>query len=90
MEIEIVSEGIETEEQQYYPPLKECHFFQGFLFSKPLTLVITSYSIHYTKLYELERCDATIVPQILRDGRKEQFQVILSVTKRAGQNRPPS
>jgi len=38
MEMEIVSEGIETEEQQHYPPLKECHFFQGYLFSKPLTL----------------------------------------------------
>jgi len=38
MEMEIVSEGIETEEQQHYPPLEECHFFQGFLFSKPLSL----------------------------------------------------
>jgi flavin-binding protein dodecin len=38
----------------------------------------------------LERCDATIVPQIVRDGRKDQFQVMLSVTKRANQNSWPS
>jgi flavin-binding protein dodecin len=38
----------------------------------------------------LERCDATIVPQIVRDGRKDQFQVMLSVTKRANQNSRPS
>ena len=36
MDMEMVAEGIETEEQQYYPPLESCHFLQGFLFSKPL------------------------------------------------------
>lgn len=34
--MEMVAEGIETEEQQHYPPLDSCHYLQGFLFSKPL------------------------------------------------------
>jgi flavin-binding protein dodecin len=38
----------------------------------------------------LERCDATITPQIVHDGRKNQFQVMLSVTKRTGPTSRPS
>ena len=30
----------------------------------------------------LERCDAVIEPQVLRDGRVDEFQIMLSVTKR--------
>jgi diguanylate cyclase (GGDEF)-like protein/PAS domain S-box-containing protein len=37
MNMEIVAEGIETEEQQNYPSLEKCQYFQGYLFSKPLT-----------------------------------------------------
>ncbi len=36
LSLEMVAEGIETEEQQYYPPLESCHYLQGFLFSIPL------------------------------------------------------
>lgn len=38
----------------------------------------------------LERCDATITPQIMHDGRNDQFQVMLSVTKRPTTNTRPS
>ena len=31
----------------------------------------------------LDRCDATILPQIVRRGSKRQFQIMVSVTKRA-------
>ncbi len=34
--LEMVAEGIETAEQQDYPPLKGCHYLQGYRFSKPL------------------------------------------------------
>ena len=33
----MVAEGIETEEQKDYPPLSSCQYFQGYLFSKPLS-----------------------------------------------------
>ncbi|MDC7231885.1 MAG: EAL domain-containing protein [Spirochaetales bacterium] len=33
----IVAEGIETEEQREYPPLKDCQYMQGYLFSKAIT-----------------------------------------------------
>ena len=36
LDLEMVVEGIETEEQQFYPPLESCHYLQGYLFSKPL------------------------------------------------------
>jgi len=30
----------------------------------------------------LERCDATIVPQVHHDGSERQFQIMVSVTRR--------
>jgi flavin-binding protein dodecin len=35
----------------------------------------------------LERCDAVIEPQVLRDGGADQFQIMLSVTKRSSADR---
>ncbi len=30
----------------------------------------------------LDRCDATITPQVVRDGAAQHFQIMVSVTKR--------
>ncbi|QEN08907.1 bifunctional diguanylate cyclase/phosphodiesterase [Oceanispirochaeta crateris] len=37
MDMEMVAEGIETVEQQHYPPLENCQYFQGFLLGKPMS-----------------------------------------------------
>jgi len=36
----------------------------------------------------LDRCDATLVPRIVKRGTKRQFQIMLSVSKR--DSLPPS
>jgi len=33
----------------------------------------------------LERCDAMMLPQVVRNGRGEHFEVVLSVSRRATQ-----
>jgi hypothetical protein len=37
----------------------------------------------------LESCDATIEPQILRDGGADQFQIMVSVTKKRSTSSGP-
>ncbi|MDC7239377.1 MAG: EAL domain-containing protein [Spirochaetales bacterium] len=37
LDMTMVAEGIETEEHKNYPPLASCQYFQGYLFSKPLS-----------------------------------------------------
>jgi len=37
----------------------------------------------------LDRCEATIMPQIVRDGNDHHFQIMVSVKKRDG-GRPKS
>jgi flavin-binding protein dodecin len=34
----------------------------------------------------LERCEATIMPQIVRNGTEKHFQIMISVTKRDSEN----
>jgi hypothetical protein len=36
----------------------------------------------------LERCDATIMPQIVRNGTEKHFQIMISVTKRDSEATP--
>jgi hypothetical protein len=36
----------------------------------------------------LERCDATMKPQIVQNGRGQQFEVVLSVSRRATYDAP--
>ncbi len=38
LNLDMVAEGIETEEQQENPTLKKCHYFQGYLHSRPVTI----------------------------------------------------
>ena len=38
LNLDMVAEGIETEEQQENPTLKKCHYFQGYLHSKPVSI----------------------------------------------------
>ena len=36
----------------------------------------------------LERCDATMKPQIVQNGRGQQFEVVLSVSRRVSYDSP--
>ena len=38
LNLDMVAEGVETEEQQENPTLKKCHYFQGYLHSKPVSI----------------------------------------------------
>ena len=38
LNLDMVAEGIETEEQQENPTLRKCHYFQGYLHSRPVPL----------------------------------------------------
>jgi len=38
--LEVIAEGVETEEQRYFLAVHGCHQFQGYFFSKPVPLEI--------------------------------------------------